>query len=88
MAGSAGPSICRAGPAALLYSSSMCSNAFRRAQEDGLAGQLGSAIDDVAAASADEHSSDRELTARLAAAWALIAEADPELADRTARYSR
>jgi hypothetical protein len=66
----------------------MCSNASRRAERDGLADRLGSAIDDVAAAAkADEQAPDRDLTARLAAAWALIAEADPELADRAARYS-
>ena len=71
------------------YSSSMCSNASRRPDGEGLAGRLGSAIDDVAAAAnADEQGPDRDLTARLAAAWALIAEADPELADLTARYSR
>jgi hypothetical protein len=67
----------------------MCSNALRRAGDEGLAGRLGSAIDDVAAAvNAGEQAPDRDLSARLAAAWALIAEADPELADRTARYSR
>jgi hypothetical protein len=66
----------------------MCSNASGGAEEEGLAGRLGSAIDDVAAvADADARAPDRELTARLAAAWALIAEADPELADRTAKYS-
>jgi hypothetical protein len=67
----------------------MCSKASRHAEDDGLAGRLGSAIDDVAAvANAGEHAPDLDLAARLAAAWALIAEADPELADRTALYSR
>ncbi len=48
-------------------------------------------IDEVAAA-ADAAAtsgygpSDEEVAARLAAAWALIAEADPKLAERTARY--
>jgi len=56
-----------------------------------LATKLSSAIDDVAAA-ADAAAqdgakpADEELAARLAAAWALIAAADPKLADRTARY--
>jgi hypothetical protein len=67
----------------------MCSNPSGGAEDEGLADRLGSAIDDVAAvANAGEQAPDRELTDRLAAAWALIAEADPELADRTARYSR
>jgi hypothetical protein len=67
----------------------MCSNGSRRAEDGGLADRLGSAIDDVAAvARTGEQAPDPELAARLAAAWALIAEADPELADRTARYSR
>jgi hypothetical protein len=67
----------------------MCSSDSRRPEDGGLADRLGSAIEDVAAvARTGEHAPDRELTARLAAAWALIAEADPELADRTARYSR
>ncbi len=65
----------------------MCSNVSGPAESDGVVSQLGSAIDDVAAvAKAGEHA-DRELTVRLAAAWALIAAADPELADRTAKYS-
>jgi hypothetical protein len=71
------------------YSSSMCSNPSGGAGDEGLADRLGSAIDDVAAvANAGEQAPDDELTARLAAAWALIAAADPELADRTALYSR
>jgi alkylhydroperoxidase family enzyme len=71
------------------YSSSMCSNPSGGAGDEGLANRLGSAIDDVAAvANAREQAPDDELTARVAAAWALIAEADPELADRTALYSR
>jgi hypothetical protein len=67
------------------YSSSMCSKAAGRREEDGLAGRLGTAINDLADASG--RLPDRELSARLAAAWALIATADPELADRTAKYS-
>jgi hypothetical protein len=66
----------------------MCSNASGRAEQNGLVGGLGIAIDDVAAAAkAGEHAPDGELTARLAAAWALIAAADPELAVRAAKYS-
>ena len=67
----------------------MCSNPSGGAGDEGLADRLGSAIDDVAAvANAGEQAPDDELAARLAAAWALIAAADPELADRTALYSR
>jgi hypothetical protein len=53
-----------------------------------LAARLSSAIDDLAAAAetAGEPAS-RDLSALLAQAWALIAEADPELAKRAARYS-
>jgi hypothetical protein len=54
-----------------------------------LAARLGSAIDEVAAAAgAADQPEDPAVSARLAAAWALIAAADPELADRTARYAR
>jgi hypothetical protein len=63
----------------------MCSNELSA----GLASRLGSVIDEVAAA-ADAANGDgpsgEEVAARLAAAWALIAEADPKLAERTARY--
>ncbi len=66
----------------------MCSNASGGAEDNGLVGRLGSAIDDVAAvAKAGEHAPDRELAARLATAWELIAAADPEVADRAAKYS-
>ena len=56
-----------------------------------LASMLGSVIDEVAAAAdaaaaSGDGPSDEEVAARLAAAWALIAEADPKLAERTARY--
>jgi hypothetical protein len=62
----------------------MCSNDLPA----GLAARLGSAIDDLAAnADAADPAEDSDVAARLAAAWALIAEADPELAERTARYS-
>jgi hypothetical protein len=61
----------------------MCSNGF----EQDLAARLGTAIDEVAAAAdATERGADEDLAARLAAAWALIAAADPHLAERTARY--
>lgn len=47
-------------------------------------------IDEVAAAAdaaaSGDGSADEEVAARLAAAWALIAEADPKLAERAARY--
>jgi hypothetical protein len=56
-----------------------------------LASRLGSVIDEVAAAAGTaaangDGPADEEVAARLAAAWALIAEADPKLAERTARY--
>ena len=67
----------------LRYGSSMCSNELPA----GLGARLGSAIDALAAAAEDaDQAEDSEVAARLAAAWALIAEADPELAERTARY--
>jgi hypothetical protein len=65
----------------------MCSND----DSADLATRLGSVIDDLAAAAspvAGEDGADQDLTARLAAAWALVTEADPELAERTARYAR
>jgi hypothetical protein len=62
----------------------MCSNELPA----GLAARLGSAIDELAAtADAADQAQDSDVAAQLAAAWALIAEADPELAERTARYS-
>jgi hypothetical protein len=61
----------------------MCSNE----PSADLASRLGSVIDEVAAAAANgDGPSDEALAARLAAAWAVIAEADPKLAERTARY--
>jgi hypothetical protein len=67
----------------------MCSKASALPQSADLAGRLGSVIDDLATmADGARVADDGELAARLAAAWALIAEVDPELADRTARYSR
>jgi len=52
-----------------------------------LAARLRSAIDDLAAAAdSTEEPASGELIARLAQAWALVAEADPELAKRAARY--
>ena len=71
----------------------MCSNDSAAS----LAARLGSAIDELAAAAgatgaagpagAADQLADCDVAARLAAAWALIAAADPELAERTARYS-
>lgn len=66
----------------------MCSNAKPQQPGDDLAGRLGTVIDELAAmASSGERPACCDVTARLAATWALIAEADPELAERTARYS-
>jgi hypothetical protein len=51
--------------------------------------QLGHVIDDLAAAArgaADEPGGGAELAARLAAAWALVADLDPALALRLAGY--
>jgi hypothetical protein len=62
----------------------MCSNEPRV----DLASRLSRVIDAVAAAADGAGPADEEVAARLAAAWALIAEADPELAERTARYRR
>jgi hypothetical protein len=60
----------------------MCS---KPAAED-LAARLRTMIDELAAAASTGDASD-ELTARLASAWALLADADPGLAARTARYA-
>jgi hypothetical protein len=66
----------------------MCSNAFAGPPPADLADRLGGVIDDLAAAAeTGERAPGDDLAARLAAAWALIAAVDPELADRTAKYS-
>ncbi len=66
----------------------MCSNATPPRAGSDLADRLGSVLDELAAvADSGERLASDDLTARLAAAWALIAEADPELADRAAMYS-
>jgi hypothetical protein len=66
----------------------MCSNATPPRAGGDLADRLGSVLDELAAvADSGERLASDDLTARLAAAWALIAEADPELADRAAMYS-
>jgi hypothetical protein len=78
----------RAGQGWPLYTSSMCSKAAAAPEpRPGIAAQLGSAIDELAAAAACAGPPEPELAGRLAAAWALITEADPELAERTARYT-
>ncbi len=76
----------------------MCSNVSQPGQppqaqqtrtETELATRLAAAIDELAAAAAgDEDAAGGDLAQRLARAWAMIAAADPELAARTARYSR
>jgi hypothetical protein len=70
----------------------MCSNvsdSAPREEDHALAARLGNAIDDLAAiAGSGAHEHSRDLASRLAATWAIITAADPELADRTARYSR
>jgi len=60
----------------------MCSNP---ATGD-LAARLRTMIDELAA-EVSTGDDDGGLAARLASAWALLADADPELAARTARYS-
>jgi hypothetical protein len=66
----------------------MCSNATPGLADSDLADRLGSVLDELAAVvDSGERLASDDLTTRLAAAWALIAEADPELADRAARYS-
>ncbi len=73
----------RARPAGLVYSSSVCSNT----SPGDLVARIGSAIDQLAeAADAAAEPAGRDLAVRLAQAWALIAEADPELAERAERY--
>jgi hypothetical protein len=66
----------------LAYSSSVCSN---DAPAD-LAARIRTAID--ALAEAADQPAGRDLTVLLAEAWAVLADADPELAERAARYSR
>jgi hypothetical protein len=70
----------------------MCSNA-REACVTGvapadLAEQLAAAIEECATAVRDqEGAASGELAERLAAAWAMLTRADPEVAARMARYS-
>jgi hypothetical protein len=68
----------------------MCSKADAQEPRTGnVAARLAKAIDELAAAaSAGDAADGPELAARLADAWAEITAADPELAARTARYSR
>jgi hypothetical protein len=65
----------------------MCSNASPRIPVD-LAIRLRAVIDELAAEAAADQPAAGDLATRLAAAWALIADVDPELADRAARYTR
>jgi len=67
----------------------MCSNARRESSESDTAAAVAKAVDTLAAAiTAGDDATGPEFAARLASAWAMIAAADPELAARTARYSR
>jgi hypothetical protein len=70
----------------------MCSNtsppANERAASAGLAEQLAAAIEECAAAVREQDGTAAgELAVRLAAAWAMITRADPEVATRMAKYS-
>jgi hypothetical protein len=57
------------------------------AQTD-LAARLARAIDDLAAAAAAGDGEDgQDVAGLLARAWAMVADADPQLAARTARYN-
>jgi hypothetical protein len=70
----------------------MCSNLSTAADASAppadLAEQLATAIEECAAAvRSQEGVAAGELAGRLAAAWAMLTRADPELAARMARYS-
>jgi hypothetical protein len=69
----------------------MCSNDSSAddapASADDVAAQLARAIDDCAAVARNpEEAADPRLAARLAALWAMLTDADPDLAARAARY--
>jgi hypothetical protein len=71
----------------------MCSNVRPSGRavrpEADVAARLAAAIDELAAAAGtDQDSAESDLAQRLARAWSIITAADPELAARTARYSR
>jgi hypothetical protein len=70
----------------------MCSNAGIPTQHAkpgiGIAAQLARAIDDCAAAARQPGMTvEPDLTARLAALWAMLRDADPELAARADQYT-
>jgi hypothetical protein len=70
----------------------MCSNVSTAADASAppadLAEQLATAIEECAAAvRSQEGAAAGELAGRLAAAWAMLTRADPEMAARMARYS-
>jgi hypothetical protein len=70
----------------------MCSNAgwtTRTWAQTNMPAQLTAAIDELAAAvGADADADSADIAERLVHAWAVIAAAYPELATRTARYTR
>lgn len=70
----------------------MCSNVGRTARtrtEAELSAQLAAVIEDLAATvGPDADAASVDVAERLVRAWAMITAADPELAARTARYSR
>ena len=69
------------------YGSSMCSNAGDADPPGtGALDRLGSAIEELARAARVEGAAPREIAERLARAWELVAELDPELARRLAHY--
>jgi hypothetical protein len=74
------------------YASSMCSNSQTAAHaartSDDLAEQLAAAIEECAAAVRGQDGiAAGELAQRLAATWAMLTRADPEVAARMATYS-
>jgi hypothetical protein len=67
----------------------MCSNVSPPNSAADLATRLAAEIDALTSAGDDaDDAAESDLAARLASAWAMITAADPELAARTARYSR
>jgi hypothetical protein len=65
----------------------MCSMTPPLAHQGDLASRIGRAIDELAAAAAQDAPTDHDFAEQLACAWAMIAAADPDLARRAARYA-
>jgi hypothetical protein len=65
----------------------MCSIVPPSAHPGDLTARIGQAIDELAAAATKDSPSGSDFAKQLAAAWAVIAAADPELARLAAHYS-